>query len=107
MKKYIVLLVAFLGALELLLFWVSGIIDERAKAAHAAGMAECKAEQSQMVVNEFNKRQEVQNVQTRKTVIVWSRPNSHLNQLIKRMREQGIGIADNYSKDNDLSDGRK
>ncbi len=44
------LLVIILGALGLGLFWLSGVIDERADAAYAAGKAECKAEYNQVTI---------------------------------------------------------
>lgn len=95
MKKYLFLLAAFLGALGIGLFWLSGFIENIKEASHAAGKAECEAEQAKKVVAITDKEKEVQNVQSRKAAIVWGRPNSRLSGLIKRMREQGIGTIDN------------
>ena len=91
--KYTFLLAAFLGAVALGLFWLSGIVDSHAEAARAAGKAECEAEQAEKIMKQTEKKIEVQNVQNRKMAVVWSRPGSRLGELIKRMREQGIGTG--------------
>lgn len=103
MKKYLFLLAAFLGALGIGLFWFGGFIENLKETSHAAGKAQCEAEQAKKVVAITDKEKEVQNVQIRKEAIVWSRPNSRLPALIKRMREQGIGTAGDYSKNNRIS----
>lgn len=105
--KYAFLLAAFLGAAAIGLFWLSGLVERQAETARAAGRAQCEAEQAQKILKETQKEIEGQNVQNRKMAVVWSRPGSRMGELIKRMREQGIGTADNYSENGSISAGRK
>lgn len=95
--KYAFLLAAFLGAAAIGLFWLSGLVEQQAETARAAGRAECEAEQAQKILKETQKKIEGQNVQNRKMAVIWSRPGSRMGELIKRMREQGIGTADYHS----------
>ena len=107
MKRYLFFLAAFLGALGIGLFWLKGFVENLKETSHAAGYAECEVKQAKKIVVVTNKEKEAQNVQDRKMAIVWSRPNSRLRKLIKRMREQGIGSADLCSKNGSISGGRE
>lgn len=85
MSNRLFLLVLFLGALVLGLFWFSGVIENLEKNAYAAGKAECEAEQSKKNVIITNQQKEVENVQERKKAIIWSQANADRTELLRRM----------------------
>lgn len=94
MEKRLFMLAAFLGALGMFLFWFSGVIENIENSAIARGKAECRADyEAKYAKAAIIKEEKKQNVDIQKAKIR-ARPNSRLPELIKRMRECGIGTID-------------
>lgn len=94
MQKRLFILAAFLGALGIILFWFSCVIENIENSAVKRGKAECTADyEAKSVKAAIIKEEKKQNVDIQKAKIR-ARPNSRLFELIKRMRECGIGTVD-------------
>lgn len=72
MKKGVFVLVAFLGALGIGLFWFDGFVENRAEEARKAGFAQCEAENAKKEVVEAKKEKEVQNENNIKKAVIWA-----------------------------------
>lgn len=90
MKKGLFALVAFLGALGIGLFWLSGFIENRAKEARKAGFAQCEAEFAKKEAVEAKKEKEVQNENNIKKAVIYSKPNLNREQLLKLMHNNQL-----------------
>lgn len=90
MKKELFVLVAFLGALGIGLFWFNGFIENRAKEARATGFAQCEAENAKKEVVEAKKEKVVQNEKNIKKAVIYSKPNANRDELLKLMHNNQL-----------------
>lgn len=72
MKKELFVLVAFLGALGIGLFWFNGFIENRAKEARATGFAQCEAENAKKEVCLINSKLESVKNENIKKAVIWA-----------------------------------
>lgn len=86
MKKYIFFLAAFLGALGIGLFWLSGFIENLKETSHAAGIAECEAKQAKLEIAAKECQYTARLEEEKKREKIYISPNKRRDDVLKLLR---------------------